>query len=236
MPPSCSLPALILVAALFLPTVTLAQVTTNDQSLDQLKSTPAAPAPTEPPAASRSKARPRRTTHAAPSRTTAKTITKATPAKPPPPPLPAGPPPNPVIQPPPFVMPAHPPPPPPTVPVKSDAIGTATALPGNLERITFGPGSSDLNPATVAAIRQIASAAIANPALLITITAWAAGNNDDPSTPRRISLDRALAARAVLINAGIISERIHAIAKGFSDPGTGPIDRLDIATSVPTVK
>jgi outer membrane protein OmpA-like peptidoglycan-associated protein len=133
-------------------------------------------------------------------------------------------------------MPTHPPPPPPPVPVKNDAAGTATALPGNLERITFGPGSSELNPATVAAIRQIASAAIANPALLITITAWAAGNNDDPSTPRRISLDRALAARAVLINAGIVSERIHALAKGFSDPGTGPIDRVDIVANIPAAK
>jgi outer membrane protein OmpA-like peptidoglycan-associated protein len=231
MPSSRILPALILVPAILMAGATRAQVSTNDQSLDQLKSTPAAPAPTEPPAESKPKARPRRTTHVSPSRTTAKAATKATPAKPPPP-LPAGPPPNPVIQPPPFVMPAHPPPPPPPVPVRDDAIGTATALPGSLERITFGSGSSDLNPATVAAIRQIAAAAIANPALVITITAWAAGNNDDPSTPRRISLDRALAARAVLISAGIISERIHALAKGFSDPGNGPIDRVDITTSV----
>jgi hypothetical protein len=67
---------------------------------------------------------------------------------------------------------------------------------------------------------------------MISVTAWAAGNNDDPSTPRRVSLDRALAARAVLINAGVISERIHAVAKGFADPGAGPIDRVDIATSV----
>jgi outer membrane protein OmpA-like peptidoglycan-associated protein len=215
-------PALAL--ALFTQSAT-AQVSTNDQALDQLKPTQAAPeqAHTQKP-----RTRTRHATHVAPHTV----APKAAPAKKQPP-LPAGPPPNPVIAPPPIVMPLHPPPPPPPVPVKANAAGTATALPGHLERITFGPGSSDLNPATVEAIRQIAAAAIANPAVLVTVTAWAAGNNDDPSTPRRMSLDRALAARAVLINAGVISERIHAVAKGFTDAGTGPIDRVDITTTVP---
>ncbi len=219
-----------LVLALALSSPAMAQVTTNDQSLDQLKPTQAAPASA--PAHSRPARRTRHTTHATSHTTTTTTTTKTAPAKPPPP-LPAGPPLNPVIAPPPLFMPAHPPPPPPPVPVKADAPGTATALPGNAERITFGPGSSDLNPTTIAAIRQVAAAALANPAMLVTITAWAAGNNDDPSTPRRMSLDRALAARAVLINAGVISERIHAVAKGFTDAGSGPIDRADILEVVP---
>jgi outer membrane protein OmpA-like peptidoglycan-associated protein len=216
--------------ALLLPAAAMAQVSTDDHALDSLKSTPAAPATATATApVQKPRARIRRATRTEPHRTAA----AATPARKPAPPLAAGPPPNPVIAPPPFVMPAHPPPPPPPVPVRADATGAALALPGHIERITFGPGSSELNPATVDAIRQIAAAAIANPALLVTVTAWAAGNNDDPSTPRRLSLDRALAARAVLINAGVISERIHAVAKGFSDPGAGPIDRVDIATSVP---
>jgi outer membrane protein OmpA-like peptidoglycan-associated protein len=220
--------------ALLLPAAAMAQVSTDDHALDSLTSTPAPAAPVTAPAprpAALQKPKPR-TRRAA--RTEAhKTTTTATPARKPPPPLPTAPPANPVIAPPPFVMPAHKPPPPPPVPVRADATGAAQALPGNIERITFGPGSSDLNPATAEAIRQIAAAAIANPALTVTITAWAAGNNDDPSTPRRISLDRALAARAVLINAGVISERIHAVAKGFADPGAGPIDRVDVMTSVP---
>jgi outer membrane protein OmpA-like peptidoglycan-associated protein len=204
-----------------------AQVSTDDHALDQLQATPASPTPAAP-----VQARPhaRRTTRT----DIHKPAAPAPPVKKPPPPLPAGPPLHPVIAPPPIVMPAHAPPPPPPVPVKPDAPGVAISLPGHIERITFGPGSSDLNPATVNAIRGIAAAAIADPALLVTITAWAAGNNDDPSTPRRMSLDRALAARAVLINAGVISERIHAVAKGFADPGPGPIDRVDIATSSPT--
>jgi outer membrane protein OmpA-like peptidoglycan-associated protein len=214
--------------ALLLPAAAMAQVSTDDHALDSLKATPAAPAPA-PAVAPKPRPRTRRAVRTEAHRAPA----AATPARKPPPPLPAGPPLNPVIAPPPFVMPAHKPPPPPPVPVRADATGAALALPGNVERITFGPNSSDLNPATVEAIRQIAAAAIANPALLVTITAWAAGNNDDPSTPRRISLDRALAARAVLINAGVISERIHAVAKGFAESGAGPIDRVDVTTSVP---
>jgi outer membrane protein OmpA-like peptidoglycan-associated protein len=203
-----------------------AQVSTDDHALDQLKATPAAPASAAP-----AKPRPhaRRTTRTE----VHKPAAPAASIKKPLPPLPAAPPLHPVIAPPPIVMPAHPAPPPPPVPVKPDAAGVATSLPGDLERITFGPGSSDLNPATADAIRHVAASAVANPALTVTITAWAAGNNDDPSTPRRISLDRALAARAVLINAGVISERIHAIAKGFAEPGTGPIDRVDIAMTTP---
>ena len=226
--------ALPVLLALLLPAAVAApafgQVTTNDQSLDSLKPTQSAPAAATP----KSSAHNRHTSHAAPAKTktspkaTSKSAAKPATAAKPPPPLPTAPPANPVIAPPPFVMPAHKPPPPPPVPVKPDAKGTATPLPGGLTRVTFGPGSSDLNPTTVEAIRAIATAAIAHPAQVITIVAWCAGTNDDPSTPRRISLDRALAARAVLINAGIVSERIHAVAKGFTDVGDGPADRVDV--------
>ena len=221
--------ALPLLLSLLLPAAAAAQISTSDQSLDALKPTPpAAGAKPAPKHAPRTQSHAKRSAHTAPATPTAKSPPKATQAKPPPP-LPTAPPANPVIAPPPFVMPAHKPPPAPPVPVKAGAAGTATGLPGSLTRITFGPGTSDLNPATAAAIRAIATAAIAHPAQIITITAWCGGTNDDPSTPRRISLDRALAARAVLINAGVVSERIHAVAKGFTDIGDGPADRVDIS-------
>ncbi len=146
--------------------------------------------------------------------------------------MPAAPPAHPVLAPPPFVMPAHAPPPPPPVPVRADAPGVAAPLPGGL-RVTFGPGSSDLNPGTLAAIRAVAAGAIANPAQVVAITAWAPGTADDPSTPRRLSLERALAVRAVLINAGMVSERIRALAKGAADAAGGPSDRADVSVSVP---
>jgi outer membrane protein OmpA-like peptidoglycan-associated protein len=146
--------------------------------------------------------------------------------------LPAAPPANPVIAPPPIVLPAHPAAPPPPVPVRDDARGAAVPIPGGI-RLTFGANSADLNPATLAALRGIAAAALANPAMIITITAWAPGTADDPSTPRRLSLDRALAARAVLINAGIVSSRIRALAKGMNDIGKEEPDRADILEVLP---
>jgi outer membrane protein OmpA-like peptidoglycan-associated protein len=124
-------------------------------------------------------------------------------------------------------MPAHKPPPPPPVPVKADAKGEATAIQSGL-RVTFGAGSSDLNPATLAALRGVAAEALAKPGEIISIAAYAPGVPDDPSTPRRLSLDRALAARAVLITEGIVSERIRAVANGPDGIGTGPADRVDV--------
>jgi outer membrane protein OmpA-like peptidoglycan-associated protein len=137
-----------------------------------------------------------------------------------------------VIIPPPLVLPQHVREAPPPVPVKPDAIGTVTKIDGGT-RLTFGPGGSDLNDATDAALIEIAGAARLDKQIEITITAWAPGTSEDPSTPRRLSLDRALAARAVLIHEGVESERIHAVAKGFTDIGGGPPDRLDIVAAHP---
>ncbi len=144
--------------------------------------------------------------------------------------MPVSPPANPVLLPPPFVMPAHSPPPPPPVPVRADAPGEARPIAGGT-RITFGADTSDLNPGTLASIRTVAAQAIANPTEIVAITAWAPGTPDDPSTSRRLSLERALAIRAVLINAGMASERIRAVAKGPTDLAGGSPDRADVLVS-----
>ena len=120
------------------------------------------------------------------------------------------------------------------MPVSDSAQGAATPIPDGT-RITFGPQKSDLNPATLAAIKAIATEALANPAMALGVTGWAPGVADDPSTPRRLSLDRALAARAVLINAGIASERIRTVAKGMIDIGTAPPDRVDVVKILPPI-
>jgi outer membrane protein OmpA-like peptidoglycan-associated protein len=214
----------LLALCLLVSTPALAQVTTNDQALDALKpAKPSAPVENEAPAA---KKPPHHTIHqpARPARPVAKPA--------PIPQVPAAPPLNPVIAPPTFTMPAHPRPNPPPVPIKADAPGTVTAIQGGT-RITFGPGISSLNQATHDALIAAADQAKMNPALQISVTAWAPGTPDDPSTPRRLSLDRALAARAVLINAGIPSERIRAIAKGMNDIGSAPPDRAEIVKMLP---
>ncbi|WP_158745824.1 OmpA family protein, partial [Acidisphaera sp. L21] len=126
--------------------------------------------------------------------------------------------------------PARPVTPPSPVPVVPDATGIVTPVPGGI-RITFGDGKSDLNPATEAAIRTMARSVVANTTADLNIYAFAAGVPDDPSTPRRVSLSRALAVRAILISEGITSTRIYPRALGAS-PGPngsdGPPDRVDL--------
>jgi outer membrane protein OmpA-like peptidoglycan-associated protein len=232
------LPACMLSFGLTLSGAASAQVTTDEHALDSLQAAPKpAPAPAPPAPAPAASAPATHPTSGAKPRRPARPRGPAPspPRKLPVPVMPATPPPNPVILPPPFVMPAHPPPPPPTIPVKPDAVGGAVPIPGGT-RITFGPGSADLNPATLAALRIVAAEAVANPAMIMSITAWAPGTADDPSTPRRLSLDRALAARAALINAGVVSERIRAVAKGMTDIGTAVPDRLDLLEILPAKK
>lgn len=209
---------------LLLPTLALAQVSTNDQAIEQLG--PAKPVPAHPaPHHARAVAHPAHTTRPAHGTVAGKLGA--------PPPVAAAPPPNPVILPPPLVLPAHKPLPLPPIPVRADAKGSAGPLPAGGLRLTFGPGSADLNPAMADALQRIADHAKAQPAMTVTITAWAPGPPDDPSTPRRLSLDRALAARAVLLHAGVLSDRIHALAKGPAGIGDGPPDRADLAEVLP---
>jgi outer membrane protein OmpA-like peptidoglycan-associated protein len=211
-----------LLIVLFLsPLPCLAQVSTNSSALDTL-------APAGKPAATATAVHKRASVHHSGHTVHAAHAAQRLPAVP----IPAAAPANPVIPPPPFVMPAHKTPPPPPVSVKADATGTATRIDGSM-RITFGTASADLNPGTLAALQKIAADAKANAAMQINVTAWAPGTAEDPSTPRRLSLDRALAARAVLINAGIVSDRIHAIAKGFEGAGTAAPDRVDVAEVLP---
>jgi outer membrane protein OmpA-like peptidoglycan-associated protein len=206
-----------------------AQVTTDDKALQALQPKPPAKGTTAP-------AKPPETAKPA-VRRTSRPAARKTPVHPAGaaklPAVPLAPPVNPVILPPPAVLPQHPRPVPPPVPVKADAVGTVSPLGSGGSRFTFGPDSADLNNTTFDALVQIAAAAKQDPQLDITVTAWAPGTQEDPSTPRRLSLDRALAARAVLIHEGVESDRIHAVAKGFVDINLGPPDRMDIVAAHP---
>jgi hypothetical protein len=147
--------------------------------------------------------------------------------------VPAAPPANPVIVPPPPVIPIHPPVLPPAIKPNPAATTTATAI-NHGTRLIFGAESAELNQASFDALTAIATEAKADPTLEISVTAWAPGAPEDPSTPHRLSLDRVLVARAVLIHAGIVSERIHAVAKGTTDITAGPADRMDVVATHPT--
>ena len=107
-----------------------------------------------------------------------------------------------------------------------NAAGDVSSIAGGL-RVTFGVGKTDLNPTTVAALHDFGKAVAPNPTADVNIYAYAAGAPDDPSTPRRLSLSRALAARAVLLSDQIPSTRIYVHALGAT-PSSGPPDRVDV--------
>lgn len=196
-----------------------AQVTTNDGALDSL-----APqrAPVSRPSAPR-RVTPRPVTpHAAPQASPAPTKTVK-------PTIPVSPPAI-LALPPAVAVPLAHPPPPPVVPLADDAPGTVTPLPNGI-RITFGPDRSDMSPATAAALAKYADGQMSQTAG-INLFAYAAGSAEDPSTPRRLSLQRALGTRAVLLKAGIPSPRIYPRALG--PVGGDEPDRVDIVTGSPT--
>jgi outer membrane protein OmpA-like peptidoglycan-associated protein len=151
-------------------------------------------------------------------------------------PVPGPVPPKPAIPPPPIVVPVRPSPPPGPPQIAADAAGTATPLTLPHEtglRLAFGTATDKLNPASADALRDFARAA--PPAAVFTVSAFAAGVADDPSTPRRLSLSRALAVRGILLGEGIASARILVRSLGASMPAiaAGPPDRVDVTIPAP---
>ena len=207
------------------PTFARAQVSTDTRALDAL--TPAKK-PAQAAAAAKTPAHAAATHHrAAPGHAPVHTAGRPLPARIPAPTMAAHPPPIPVIAPPELHVPTHPPPPPPPVPVDPKAPGRAAAIPGGT-RLVFGADGAAVNPAMMDALHAESAAMKQNADDVATIDAYSAGSPDDPSTPRRLSLQRALAARAVLINDGIASPRIYARALGVPASGDAPADRLDL--------
>ncbi len=210
------------------------QVSTDPRALDQLKP-PAVESKPPPPTRGRTPARPARPQAAAPTPARPGPATPAAiygPPRPPPAPLPVAPPPAPVV-PPPITVPTRPIPPPPPVPIVETAPGEALPLKDGL-RVTFGPGRADLNPRTDGAVRTLAHSVPPLDPSVFTITSTAAPQPDDPSTPRRLALTRALAVRGVLIAEGVVSPRIIVkVVAGLAGTSDDPPDRVDVVITHP---
>ncbi len=236
-----------LVPFLLLPSLALAQVSVNPGALDSLKPSPpaAAPAQSAHPASSHgSTTTPGHKPSAKPSNST-RTGTAGKPAAPGKPTAPGkpsasgkpaphasgpvrlapAPPADPVLAAP-VVPPVKPAPPVAAPPPVEGAAGEAMPITGGL-RITFGAGKADMSATTELAVQSFARSVVKDPSIDLNVYAYAAGTADDPSTPRRLSLSRALAIRAVLISEGIESVRIYPRALGAT-PSDGPPDRVDL--------
>ncbi|HEY1412310.1 MAG TPA: OmpA family protein [Rhodopila sp.] len=135
---------------------------------------------------------------------------------------------NPIVPP----QPAAGSPPPPPPPESDKALTTAAPAAGGL-RLTFAPGQSDLNPESIASIKQLAASAPAGDETTFSVEAYAPGTANDPSTARRLSLSRAMAVRSALVVDGVPSAQIFVRALG-QQYGNGPPDRVDIGVNAPS--
>ena len=133
-----------------------------------------------------------------------------------------------VLPPPPAAAPAPEPPParvaalppPAAVPPAQPAEGT------QVMRVEFGSTSSTLSPQNEAQLRTLV-AQLGSGDTRVQLKAYASGSADNLSAARRMSLSRALAVRAYLIEQGIRSTRIDVRALGLAGD-SGPLDRVDV--------
>ena len=96
--------------------------------------------------------------------------------------------------------------------------------------IAFGADSSQLPDDSKGRLDGIIRSMSSNDRLRAQIVAYAAGTSDTASQARRISLSRALAVRAYLIEKGVASTRLDVRALGYQVEGGSP-DRVDISVA-----
>lgn len=103
----------------------------------------------------------------------------------------------------------------------------AVTLTKEAVRIQFGPGASDLPETAEPSIQELAGLMAREPSLRLQLLAFATGTKETASQARRLSLNRALAVRGALIDAGVRSTRIDVRALG-NKTEESPADRVDI--------
>jgi outer membrane protein OmpA-like peptidoglycan-associated protein len=108
----------------------------------------------------------------------------------------------------------------------------AAEPPQDKTQILFPEGSAELPPEASQQLDSIAQKLDQDQALRLQLMAYASGTEDTASRARRISLSRALAVRAYLIDKGIRSTRMDVRALGNKVEGD-PADRVDIVTLTP---
>lgn len=171
-------------------------------------------------------------------------------APPPPPPVPSTgtasrtnptPPPPPPSVPPATKTAAVAPPPPPAVPKQQPATTVAaTSAPapapapqpssqggGDTVRIAFPAGQSQLPSDAKGQLDRVISQLQQNDGLRVQLMAYADGDQDGANKARRLSLSRALAVRAYLIDNEVASTRMDVRALG-NRSDDGPADRVDL--------
>lgn len=117
-------------------------------------------------------------------------------------------------------------------PSQSAALPSATSPVSEMRpisemRLVFSDGSADLTAAATGQLDGMAKELLSNAGTRVQLLAFAKASAESSSRARRLSLSRALAVRAYLIEKGIRSTRmdVRALGSGFED---GPPDRVDV--------
>ena len=107
----------------------------------------------------------------------------------------------------------------------------AVVVPGEIaERILFPPDDAQLPGEAKAELDRLAARLGSDGRLYVQLVAYAGGGND-ASQARRLSLSRALAARAYLVEHGVEIKQIDVRPLGNrSVPGLAP-DRIDLVVA-----
>ncbi len=96
--------------------------------------------------------------------------------------------------------------------------------------IRFAPGAADLEGDASRVLDTLAQSLKTAPHERIELVAYASGDTDQAIEARRVSLARAVAVRAYLIEHGVASSRIDVRALGNRVTGGGSADRVDLVT------
>lgn len=113
----------------------------------------------------------------------------------------------------------------PTAPVASPV-----APPSDSRAIRFAPGATELQGDASSVLNGLAQKLKATPAERISLVAYASGDADQAIEARRVSLARAVAVRAYLIQHGVASTQIDVRALGNRVTDGGSADRVDLVT------
>ena len=119
-----------------------------------------------------------------------------------------------------------PPTPKPPGPVASLPASTLPPVGGLALRIEFSGASSRVSAQAQEGLARIGAAVIASDGRL-QLKAYAGKTRETASAARRLSLDRALTVRRLLIEQGVKSTRIDVRALGPADD-PGPAERVDV--------
>jgi outer membrane protein OmpA-like peptidoglycan-associated protein len=115
----------------------------------------------------------------------------------------------------------------PAVQAASRTGGVSDKPAGGDMRLAFGPGSAELTDTARQDLLALARSLSRDASSRIQLLAYAADDGEGASKARRLSLSRALAVRAFLIDQGVRSTRMDVRALGSNVEG-GPADRVDV--------